>query len=257
MRKFFISSLLISLLISSNVFALNISPIVKYPDDGRSFEYESKDMYPPYTTYYDILNRPLIFKNEAELRRNTLFAFGGFVKIVKRDLPNIYSQKYSMVSVMPFPNYRGVTLNLQKKQVSIFVNGEIIGYYVLAPVSIGKPDSDLTYTKMKALSLNTNYLSGRYTIPPRTQIKTYEVEHSGYIERYITFVEYVKEVKEEYLFAEIFYPKEIDGEFDSKIIDAINTYSYRIDKTIKVEEGYIPFSEIGQEFMTPLGDTEY
>jgi len=257
MRKLFISSILMTLLISSNVFALNVSPVVKYPDAGRRFDYSSKDVNPPYTTYYDILNRPLDLKNESELRRKTTFAFGGFVKIVKRDLPDIYSKKYSMISVMPFPNYRGVTLNLQKKQVSIFVNGEIIGYYILAPVSIDLPDGDTTYTKMKALQLNTNYLSGRYTIPQRTQIKTYEIEHSGYIQRYITFIYYKNNIKKETLFAEIFYPKELDGEFDSKIIDAINNYSYRIDKIVRVKEGYIPFSEIKEEFMNPLGDTEY
>lgn len=257
MKKIIISTIVI-LLMSNNVMALDVNPIVNYSDGGRGFYYANPNsMNPPQEKYYDILNRPSIFKNESELHKSTERAFGDFVKIVQRDLPNKYSKKYSMISIMPFPDRRGVKLNLQKKQVSIFVKSEIIGYYVLSPVFVQLPDSDSTYIKMKSLPLNPNYLLGKYTIPENTQLKVYEKEHSGYIERYITFVMFVNGVKEEYLFAELFYPKEIDGEFDSKIIDAINTYAYRIDKITKSELGLIPFDDIVSEFSNPLGNTEY
>lgn len=256
MKKLFLSSV-ITLLLTSNVFALDITPVVTYPDGGRYFQYseQGKKKFPPLTEYGDIFNRTLEYKNEANLMSGTLSSFGDFTKIVKRNLPNKYPQSYSMISIMP--DKRFSVMNLVHKQVSIFVKGKIIGYYLLSPMNIDFPEGDKIYVQIKSLPENSTYLSGKYTLPPNTEIKTYEKEHSGYIERYVTFVTFTSGKKDEFLFAEMFYPKELDGEFDSKIINAIETYSYRIEKVKKYKMGIIPFSEIEYEFLEELGDKEY
>lgn len=250
--------IIVGLLNFDNAMANSNLPVIKYPADSLMFLRKEK-INPKYdsdispNSYYgDVFIRPLIFKTEQGILKQTLASYGNFVKIVKKDLPQNFSKQYRLISIMPKSDENGV-LNLIKKQGCILVKNEIVGYYMLSPVNVELPDTDPTYTKIKSLSLNLNYLSNKYTVPQGNKIMTYETVNDGFIERYIT----LKHGQLEYLLGEMFYPKELDGQFDSKIIDAINTYTYRIDKSIRAEDNPALYLQIQNEFKTPLGDTEY
>lgn len=260
MKKLLILTTII-LLNSGYAMANGVLPKVEYPTDDLMFIRREKinptlNVLSSNTHYSNIFNRPIIYKTENMLLKKILAGYGDFVKIVKKDLPNRFSKQYRIISIMPNTEYNGI-LNLVKKQVSIFVNNEIVAYYLLSPIFIDLPDSDPTYIKMKSLTLNANYLADKITIPQDGQLKVYETEHSDYIERYITYIHYSNGKKLEYLLGEIFYPKELDGEFDSKIIDAINTYTYRIDRIRKAKVNLLSYDDILEEFKNPLGDMEY
>ncbi|PIQ23918.1 hypothetical protein COW36_11610 [bacterium (Candidatus Blackallbacteria) CG17_big_fil_post_rev_8_21_14_2_50_48_46] len=99
----------------------------------------------------------------------------------------------------------------------------VIAYLLLE--AVGASEKELSRNLLEtAFSQNPSYLQGRFQLLPQMELTVYEKRHEGYIERYIFGKNNFLEIPAQENLAEMFYPENLEGSFDSAIVKAIQEW---------------------------------
>ena len=211
---------------SSNVYANNNfpKPIVRQDNGDRELLHDPK-LHKNSTLLYYYPHLGITSFNQTKDEILNLYNWDMWV-YYDRELLN-YSKKYNIITAIPKGNLPSFVV----RKINVLYNSKSIGYLILDPILIEMPKTDPSILKMKNLPeiKNGKFFDGlkKYKY---MDLKVYEKEHNGFIERYVILIE---NNKEESLIAEMFYPKELDREFKPEITRSLNLFMKRLSNAYK------------------------
>ena len=250
MKKYLALILTSIMFCSSNVYANNNfpKPIVRQDNAVREllnnpkFNKNSNRLY-----YYPHLGHTSF--NETKNEIVDLYKSWDMWVYYDRELSN-YSKKYNIVTGIP----KGNLPDFVVRKINVLYNSKSIGYLILDPILIEMPKTDPSILKMKNLPeiKKGNFFDGlkKYKY---MDLKVYEKEHSGFIERYVILIE---GNKEEALIAEMFYPKELDREFKPEITRSLNLFMKKLSELYKAHMKEITSDEYWNSSKELEGDVD-